>query len=271
MTGETTSFFVRIKRALMGAPLDPFKADTRQHLALITFFAWVGVGADAISSANYGPEEAFLALGAYTHLAVFLAIATAFTVFLLAAAYSQVIELFPNGGGGYRVATTLLSPKVGLVSGGALLIDYVLTIAISAAASVDALFSLLPVEYQGYKLAVACLVVVFLTYMNLRGVKESIKILLPIFMGFILTHATLIIVGIAGHSDEFLDIMPRAVEETSNKKKKNAATWRPRLAGLPCSHSYLRHSRWAAVPIQGLNRSHCRYVTSPSRASKLAK
>jgi amino acid transporter len=200
----------------MGAPLDPFRADTRNHLALITFFAWVGVGADAISSANYGPEEAFLALGAHTHLAVFLAIATAFTVFLLAAAYSQVIELFPNGGGGYRVATTLLGPKVGLVSGGALLIDYVLTIGISAAASVDALFSMLPVEYQSYKLPMACLVVVFLTYMNLRGVKESIKILLPIFLGFIVTHATLIIVGITSHADDFMSIMPRAVEETSH-------------------------------------------------------
>jgi amino acid transporter len=204
-----------IKRALMGKPLDPFRSDTRHTLALVTFFAWVGIGADAISSANYGPEEAFLALGQHTHLAIFLAIATACTVFLLAAAYSQVIELFPNGGGGYRVASTLLGPKFGLASGGALLIDYVLTIAISAAAGVDAIFSMLPASYQPYKLEAAILVVGILIYMNLRGVKESIRILLPIFMGFILTHATLIISGIVSHSYGLPTILPKAIEETN--------------------------------------------------------
>ncbi len=205
-----------VKRAIFGAPLDPFHSDTRHNMALITFFAWVGIGADAISSANYGPEEAFLALGANTHLAIFLALATAFTVFLLAAAYTQVIELFPNGGGGYRVASSLLGPKIGLSSGGALLVDYVLTIAISTAAGVDALFSMVPIEYQPYKLAVACAVVAILIYMNLRGVKESIRILVPIFMGFIITHAILIITGIVGHSEGLSDIIPKAVEETDN-------------------------------------------------------
>ncbi len=214
MVWKNSSLKSSVERAMFGAPLDPFRADTRNHLALVTFLAWVGIGADAISSANYGPEEAFLALGTHTHLAVFLAMATAFTVFLLAAAYSQVIELFPNGGGGYRVATTLLGPKAGLVSGGALIVDYVLTIAISAAAGVDALFSMLPVEYQTFKLIVACITVVGLSYMNLRGMKESIRVLLPIFMGFILTHAILIIWGIAYHASEVGAILPAAVAET---------------------------------------------------------
>ena len=186
----------------MGKPLDPFRADTRHNLALITFFAWVGIGADAISSANYGPEEAFLALGANTHLAIFLAIATACTVFLLAAAYTQVIELFPNGGGGYRVASTLLGPKVGLASGGALLIDYVLTIAISAAAGVDALFSMFPPDYQHLKLAASCAIVCVL--------------LVPIFLGFMIPHAILITAGIVGHSEGLPTIMPKAIEETNN-------------------------------------------------------
>lgn len=207
--------FSSIKHLLMGKPLDPFKSDTRHTLALITFFAWVGIGADAISSANYGPEEAFLALGQNTHLAIFLAIATAVTVFLLAAAYTQVIELFPNGGGGYRVATAILGPRTGLTSGGALLVDYVLTIAISVAAGVDAIFSMLPLEFQPYKLLISCATVGLLIYMNLRGVKESIRILLPIFMGFILTHATLILAGIIGHREGLAEIMPKAIEETN--------------------------------------------------------
>jgi amino acid transporter len=203
-----------IKHTLLGKPLDPFRSDTRHNLALVTFFAWVGIGADAISSANYGPEEAFLALGVHTHLAIFLALATAFTVFILAAAYTQVIELFPNGGGGYRIASSILGPKVGLVSGAALLVDYILTIAISIASGTDALFSLLPVEYQNIKLLVACLAVGLMAYLNLRGMKESIRFLLPIFIGFIITHGLLIIYGIFAHADGLDQIMPAAVNDS---------------------------------------------------------
>jgi Na+-driven multidrug efflux pump len=83
--------------------------DTRRHIALIAFFAWVGLGADGLSSSCYGPEEAFLALGQHTHLALYLAIATAITVFIISFAYNQVIELFPSGGG-YKVATKLIGP-----------------------------------------------------------------------------------------------------------------------------------------------------------------
>ena len=68
------------------------------------------------------------------------------TVFIISASYSQIIELFPTGGGGYLVASKLLSPTVGVVSGSALLIDYVLTITLSIASGADALFSLLPAE-----------------------------------------------------------------------------------------------------------------------------
>lgn len=204
-----------LKHLLFGKPLDPFKEETRKHLALITFFAWIGIGADGLSSANYGPEEAFLALGTHTHMAIFLAIATAITVFLIAAAYIQVIELFPNGGGGYRVASTLLGPKAGLVAGSALLIDYVLTIAISIASGIDALFSLLPVGFQEYKVICAILLIILLTYMNMRGMKESIRILMPIFLGFVFTHLFLIAYAIIAHAYDLDKIMPNAINETS--------------------------------------------------------
>jgi amino acid transporter len=205
----------RIKQFFFGKPLDPTQADTRKHLALITFFAWVGIGADGLSSANYGPAVAFLALGEHTHMAIFLAIATAITVFLIAAAYTQVIELFPNGGGGYRVTTHTLGPKFGLVAGGALLVDYVLTIAISIASGVDALFSLMPLEWQGYKLVVACGVVLLLTYSNLRGMKESIKLLLPIFLGFVVTHVALIGYAIFAHASDVPNLIPNAMEDST--------------------------------------------------------
>jgi amino acid transporter len=77
----------------------------------------VGLGADGLSSSCYGPEEAFRALGHYTHLAIPLALAVAATVFILSASYSQIIDAFPSGGGGYLVATKLIGPIPGLVPG----------------------------------------------------------------------------------------------------------------------------------------------------------
>src|SRR3982751_1333249 len=109
-----------IKEVVFGKRKNPLDPHVFHNLSLIAFFAWVGLGADGLSSSCYGPEEAFLTLGRYTHLAIFLGIAVAATVFLLSASYSQIIELFPAGGGGYLVASKLISPIPGLVSGCAL-------------------------------------------------------------------------------------------------------------------------------------------------------
>ncbi len=204
-----------LRRKLFGKPLDPLDSKTRRHIALIAFFAWVGLGADGISSSCYGPEEAFRALGEHTHLGPYLAVATAVTVFIIALAYNQVIELFPTGGGGYRVATRLIGSYAGLASGAALILDYVLTIAISIASGVDALFSLLPLGFQPYKLATEGILIVALTLLNLRGMKEVIAVLLPIFLGFILTHAFLIVYGILAHAGELPALVPQTWRETS--------------------------------------------------------
>src|SRR3954470_475229 len=100
----------RVREILLGKALDPLKSETRHSLALVAFIAWVGLGADGLSSSAYGPEETFKALGTHTHLGLYMAIATALTVFIIALAYNQVIELFPTGGGGYRVASKLVGP-----------------------------------------------------------------------------------------------------------------------------------------------------------------
>src|SRR3989440_4372444 len=134
----------RLKRLLLGGPKDLQDPHLFRHISLVAFLAWVGLGADGLSSSAYGPEEAFKNLGEHTYLAVFLAAATAFTVMIIAAAYSRVIEHFPFGGGGYIVASRLLGPRLGLGRGCALIIDYVLTISVSIAAGGDALFSVLP-------------------------------------------------------------------------------------------------------------------------------
>ncbi len=210
---------VKIRNFLFGNPRDPFDKATRHNLSLVAFLAWVGLGADGISSSCYGPEEAFLALGTHEELAIYLAIATAFTVFIISYAYTQVIELFPNGGGGYRVATRLLGKHAGLVSGSALIIDYVLTISISIASGIDAIFSFMPPEFQKAKLLVAMLMVGLLAILNLRGMKESIKFLLPIFLGFIITHFALIIYGIVAHHYGLAKLVPQAIAETNELKE----------------------------------------------------
>lgn len=204
----------RLRDFVFGAPRDPMAPGARQHIALAAFLAWIGIGADGLSSSAYGPAEAFIALGPHSQLALYLAIATAFTVFVISLAYNQVIELFPNGGGGYKVATRLVGPYAGLVAGSALIVDYVLTIAISAASGIDALFSLLPPVHQVVKLEAAVAVVAVLIYLNLRGMRESISLLAPIFIGFCITHFALIGYGIASHGDQLVPEIRATVDET---------------------------------------------------------
>ena len=90
------SFFVKLRQPVFGAPLNPLAPQTRQHIALIAFLAWMGLGADGLSSSAYGPEQSFIALGEHTELGLYLALAAALTVFIIANAYTQVIELFPT-------------------------------------------------------------------------------------------------------------------------------------------------------------------------------
>ncbi len=205
----------KLRRLITGAPLDPLDPATRQHVALVAFFAWVGLGADGLSSSCYGPEEAFLALGGHTHFGLYLAAAIAITVFIISLAYNQVIELFPNGGGGYKVATNLLGPHAGLVSGAALIVDYVLTIAISIASGADAIFSLLPLNLHGFKIGFAVAAILLLVILNLRGMKEAIKFLLPIFVGFVVVHVVLIGYGIYAHAERLPALIPDTLTETT--------------------------------------------------------
>ncbi|MFL5459936.1 MAG: APC family permease [Gemmatimonadales bacterium] len=192
----------RLRRLLVGKPRDLHDRRLFHRLSLIPFLAWVGLGADGLSSSAYGPEEAFRALGSHTYLAVALAALTAVTVLLISAAYRRIIEEFPTGGGGYVVASSLLGPNVGVVSGAALLVDYVLTIAISIAAAGDALFSFLPAEWQAYKLGLEFGFILLLMALNIRGVRESVLTLLPAFLLFLLTHAIVIGGGVLGHLPE---------------------------------------------------------------------
>jgi len=208
-----TKSLASIKDLLLGKPKDPLDPKVFHQISLVAFLAWVGLGADGLSSSAYGPEEAYLALGQHYYLALPLALLTAVTVFVISASYSQIIELFPTGGGGYLVATKLLGPKAGLVSGSALVVDYMLTITISVASSADALFSFLPVGLQPFKIYADVFLIFALIFLNLRGVKESVMILLPIFLLFIAMHFVAILLGVAFHLDNLPAVATNSYKE----------------------------------------------------------
>lgn len=192
----------RTKRKLIGSPRDIKEPSIFHKLSLIPILAWIGLGADGLSSSSYGPEEAFRALGEHAYLAIFLAVATAFTVLIISYAYSRIIEHFPHGGGGYIVSTHTIGNAAGIVSGCALLVDYMLTIAVSLVSCGDAIFSFLPLSFQKYKLTFVAFLVVLLVILNLRGVKESVTFLAPIFIVFVATHVLLIGYGILTHTGQ---------------------------------------------------------------------
>ncbi len=189
-----------VKNLLIGRERELTEHGLFHKLSLVALLAWVGLGADGVSSSCYGPEEAYRVLLAHPALATFVAVMTAGTVVIICISYSQIIALFPTGGGGYVVASRLLSPTAGVVSGSALLIDYVLTIALSVASGMDALFSFLPPSWLVWKLGASAIGILVLTLLNLRGVRESVLVLAPVFCLFLLTHGFAILYALGTHA-----------------------------------------------------------------------
>lgn len=205
-----------LKKIFIGKGKNPNDPRIFHKIALIAFFAWVGLGSDGLSSSCYGPSEVMMALKNHPHLSLLIAIGTMITIFVISSSYSQIIELFPSGGGGYLVASKLLSPHLGMISGCALLIDYVLTITVSIASGADALFSFLPPEFYNMKIYFALAIVSILTLVNMRGVKESVSSLVPIFIVFVVTHVFIILFAVFTHFFNFSSVVSETVIEFNN-------------------------------------------------------
>src|SRR5580704_13172890 len=198
------SVFRLVNAVLIGRARNISDRRIFHHMSLVALLAWVGLGADGLSSSCYGPEQAFLALtpsGApnLTALSLFVALGTVLTIIVICISYSQIIEVFPTGGGGYLVASKLLSPTMGVISGCALIGDYVLTIALSVASGADAIFSMLPLDFHVWKLKFSLTMVVLLSLLNLRGVKESVVLWVPIFFLFVASYTLGIVWALSAH------------------------------------------------------------------------
>ena len=208
--------FKKLKTFFLGGARDFTDHRIFHQLALSAFLAWVGLGSDGLSSSCYGPAEAFKALQGHPTLGIFVALGTGITILIIASSYSHIIELFPHGGGGYLVASKLLSPEMGVISGSALLIDYILTITISIASGADAIFSFLPIGFIAYKLWFAVFGVLILLLLNLRGIKEAVMPLVPVFLLFVFTHAVVIVYAVISHMGNFSMVYHETGRELTN-------------------------------------------------------
>lgn len=185
-----------IKRLLIGRPL---KSDQLGEQKLNKTKALAILSSDALSSVAYGPEQILIVLVSIGAIAFWYSIPIAIGVLLLLTAlilsYRQIIYAYPHGGGAYVVSKTNLGVNPGLVAGGSLLVDYILTVAVSVSAGTDAITSAFPALHD-YNVEIAIVFVIFLTILNLRGVTESASILAyPVYL-FVLALFILIGVGL---------------------------------------------------------------------------
>ncbi|CPS09365.1 amino acid permease [Mycobacteroides abscessus] len=154
----------------------PFRSDSLGHTLLPKRIALPVFASDALSSVAYAPEEIFLVLSvagmsAYA-MTPWIGLAVAAVMMVVVASYRQNVHAYPSGGGDYEVVTTNLGPTAGLTVGSALLVDYVLTVAVSMSSAMSNIGSAIPLVAQ-HKVTFAVAAIVILMSMNLRGVRES--------------------------------------------------------------------------------------------------
>lgn len=184
-----------IKRLLIGRPL---KSTELGEQKLNKTKALAILSSDALSSVAYGPEQILIVLATIGTIAYWYSLPIAIGVLILLVAlilsYRQIIYAYPQGGGAYVVSKSNLGINSGLVAGGSLLVDYILTVAVSVSAGTDAITSAFP-TLHGYNVEIAILFVILITILNLRGVTESASILAyPVYL-FVLALFILIGVG----------------------------------------------------------------------------
>ncbi|WHY89877.1 APC family permease [Neobacillus cucumis] len=184
------------KRALIGKPLKS-SALGEQRLGILKALAILS--SDALSSVAYGPEQILIVLSTLGLIAFWYSVPIGIGVLILLAAlilsYRQIIYAYPHGGGAYVVSKNNLGKNVGLIAGSSLLVDYILTVAVSVSAGTDAITSAFP-QLHPINVIIASFLVVLITILNLRGITESASILAyPVYL-FVLALVILIGVGI---------------------------------------------------------------------------
>jgi amino acid transporter len=187
---------VGTKRLLLGRP---FRSDTVGDSPLAKRIALPVFASDALSSVAYAPEEIFLVLSLAGLSALtftpWVGLAVAVVMVVVIACYRQNVRAYPSGGGDYEVATVNLGPNAGLGVGAALLIDYVLTVAVSISAAAANIGSAIPFVYSN-EAVFAVIAIILLTAMNLRGIRESRAMFAVPVYAFMISMAVLVVWGL---------------------------------------------------------------------------
>lgn len=194
--GTVTTMVSKVKRLLIGRPM---KSNELDHEKLSKVKALAVLSSDALSSVAYGTEQILIVLVAAGFTAIWYSLPIALAVLGLLAilifSYRQTIFAYPQGGGAYIVAKSNLGVPTGLLAGGSLLVDYILTVAVSASAGTDAITSAFP-SLHNHTVLIAVSVILILTIINLRGVTESASfIAIPVYL-FVFSIFVLIIAGV---------------------------------------------------------------------------
>ncbi|WP_460358690.1 APC family permease [Mycobacterium sp. ZZG] len=161
------------RRLVLGRP---FRSDKLSHTLLPKRIALPVFASDALSSTAYAPEEIFLVLSvaglaAYS-MAPWIGLAVAAVMLVVIASYRQNVHAYPSGGGDYEVVTTNLGPTAGLTVASALLVDYVLTVAVSMSSAMSNIGSAIPFV-NDHKVLFAVIAILLLASLNMRGIRES--------------------------------------------------------------------------------------------------
>ncbi|MEU6076416.1 APC family permease [Micromonospora sp. NPDC047074] len=185
-----------LKRLLLGRP---FRSDRLKHTLLPKRIALPVFASDALSSVAYAPDEILLTLSIAGASAYFfspwIALAVVVVMLTVVASYRQNVHAYPSGGGDYEVATVNLGPRAGVAVASALLVDYVLTVAVSVSSGVANLGSVVPFVAT-HKVLIAVTAVVLLTAVNLRGLRESgTAFAIPTY-GFIIVMVGMLLTGL---------------------------------------------------------------------------
>ncbi|MCF6515674.1 amino acid permease [Lactobacillus sp. S2-2] len=184
-----------LKRFLIGKPL---KSNDESGQSISKFKGIALLSSDALSSVAYGTEQITAVLITLSAAALMYQLWVALLVLILLAAitlsYRQIIYAYPSGGGSYIVSKTNWGESAGLVAGGSLLVDYMLTVAVSTTAGTEAITSTIPSLHK-YSVAISIFIVIFIMLLNLRGMRESASFLIvPVYL-FIITIIAMIVVG----------------------------------------------------------------------------
>ncbi|HVW40253.1 MAG TPA: APC family permease [Amycolatopsis sp.] len=186
-----------LKRLVLGRP---FRSDHLQHELLPKRIALPVFASDPLSSVAYATQEILLVLAlggtAFLHLTPWVGLAVVVLLVVVVLSYRQVVQAYPSGGGSYEVASRNLGRPAGLIVAGALLVDYILTVAVSIASGVDNVISAVP-GLNPYRVLINIVLIVVLTAMNMRGIRESGRTFaVPTYL-FVAGVVIMIVVGLA--------------------------------------------------------------------------